>query len=101
MAVQCSTMTPPTDSQAGAGKQVVQRTRAGANTPAVRGGAQGVLARAELNARFERDALPFLDAMYSAALRMTKNPEIKSIRAIPISTAYVNGITMELHMEVC
>lgn len=75
MAVQCSTMTPPTDSQAGAGKQVAQRTRAGANAPAVRGGAQGVLARAELNARFEREALPFLDAMYSAALRMTKNPE--------------------------
>ncbi len=25
--------------------------------------------------RFERDALPFLDALYSAALRMTKNPE--------------------------
>ena len=26
-------------------------------------------------ARFEKDALPFLDALYSAALRMTKNPE--------------------------
>ena len=35
----------------------------------------GLAARTELNSRFERDALPFLDAMYSAALRMTKNPE--------------------------
>lgn len=26
-------------------------------------------------ARFEKDALPFLDALYSAALRMTKKPE--------------------------
>jgi RNA polymerase sigma-70 factor (ECF subfamily) len=26
------------------------------------------------SARFERDALPFLDQMYSAALRMTRNP---------------------------
>lgn len=29
---------------------------------------------AERNARFERDALVFLDQMYSAALRMTRNP---------------------------
>ncbi len=29
---------------------------------------------AERNARFERDALGFLDQMYSAALRMTRNP---------------------------
>ncbi|OEV05901.1 sigma-70 family RNA polymerase sigma factor [Streptomyces oceani] len=28
----------------------------------------------ERNARFERDALTFLDQMYSAALRMTRNP---------------------------
>jgi RNA polymerase sigma-70 factor, ECF subfamily len=28
----------------------------------------------ELSARFERDALEFLDQMYSAALRMTRNP---------------------------
>jgi RNA polymerase sigma-70 factor, ECF subfamily len=28
----------------------------------------------ELSARFERDALSFLDQMYSAALRMTRNP---------------------------
>jgi RNA polymerase sigma-70 factor (ECF subfamily) len=38
-------------------------------------GGAGELARADLAARFERDALVFLDAMYSAALRMTKNPE--------------------------
>ncbi|WP_318201477.1 RNA polymerase sigma factor SigR [Streptomyces sp. SCL15-4] len=29
---------------------------------------------AQRNARFERDALEFLDQMYSAALRMTRNP---------------------------
>ncbi|MEV6839888.1 sigma factor, partial [Streptomyces sp. NPDC051133] len=29
---------------------------------------------AERTARFERDALEFLDQMYSAALRMTRNP---------------------------
>ncbi|CAN5292742.1 RNA polymerase sigma factor SigR [soil metagenome] len=28
----------------------------------------------ERNARFERDALPFLDVLYPAALRMTRNP---------------------------
>jgi RNA polymerase sigma-70 factor (ECF subfamily) len=28
----------------------------------------------ERSARFERDALPFLDQLYSAALRMTRNP---------------------------
>jgi len=27
------------------------------------------------SARFERDALPFLDQMYSAAMRMTRNPQ--------------------------
>ena len=29
---------------------------------------------AERSARFERDALPFLDQLYSAAMRMTRNP---------------------------
>src|SRR6187200_1528059 len=29
---------------------------------------------ADRTARFERDALPFLDQLYSAALRMTRNP---------------------------
>ena len=29
---------------------------------------------AERTARFERDAVPFLDQMYSAAMRMTRNP---------------------------
>lgn len=29
---------------------------------------------AQRDARFERDAMPFLDALYSAALRMTRNP---------------------------
>jgi RNA polymerase sigma-70 factor (ECF subfamily) len=43
-------------------------------TPAPRA-TSGAPARADLTARFERDALPFLDALYSAALRMTKNPE--------------------------
>ena len=30
--------------------------------------------RAARDARFERDALPFLDQLYSAAMRMTRNP---------------------------
>ena len=29
---------------------------------------------AQRDARFERDAMPYLDALYSAALRMTRNP---------------------------
>ncbi|WP_374223842.1 sigma-70 family RNA polymerase sigma factor [Streptomyces sp. ISL-11] len=36
--------------------------------------AAGGESTAERNARFERDALTFLDQMYSAALRMTRNP---------------------------
>ncbi len=105
MAVQCSVMTPPTDSQAGSGKQIAQRGQANAQAPVAKsatratrakstdvaessgssgssgsassapGASQGVVARTELNSRFERDALPYLDALYSAALRMTKNPE--------------------------
>ena len=47
-----------------------------AQTPAqIPGSGSGALLRSDLSARFERDALPFLDALYSAALRMTKNPE--------------------------
>ncbi|MYR45522.1 sigma factor, partial [Streptomyces sp. SID5910] len=34
----------------------------------------GTESTAERSARFERDALEFLDQMYSAALRMTRNP---------------------------
>jgi len=37
-------------------------------------GERGVESTAERSARFERDALEFLDQMYSAALRMTRNP---------------------------
>jgi len=46
--------------------------------PDVRGGRDVVSAPEETSeqrtARFERDALPFLDQLYSAALRMTRNP---------------------------
>ena len=46
--------------------------------PDVRGGRHVVSAPEETSeqrrARFERDALPFLDQLYSAALRMTRNP---------------------------
>ncbi len=38
------------------------------------GGSTGAETTAERSARFERDALEFLDQMYSAALRMTRNP---------------------------
>jgi RNA polymerase sigma-70 factor, ECF subfamily len=34
----------------------------------------GVSARARRAARFERDALPYLDQLYAAAMRMTRNP---------------------------
>lgn len=64
MAVGCSIMAKPT----------VPATPATPALPVAPGGA-GALARTDLAARFERDALVFLDAMYSAALRMTKNPE--------------------------
>jgi RNA polymerase sigma-70 factor, ECF subfamily len=37
-------------------------------------GETGMESTAERSARFERDALEFLDQMYSAALRMTRNP---------------------------
>ncbi|MCZ9347051.1 RNA polymerase subunit sigma, partial [Streptomyces sp. TRM76130] len=44
-----------------------------AEQPEGRGGAS-TETTAERSARFERDALEFLDQMYSAALRMTRNP---------------------------
>jgi len=34
----------------------------------------GTETEAERSARFERDAMPFLDQLYSAAMRMTRNP---------------------------
>ena len=36
--------------------------------------AEAAETRAQRDARFERDALPFLDQLYPAALRMTRNP---------------------------
>lgn len=74
MAVQSSVMTPPREPQ-GTGKQIAQRERASAPATATGNSANKELLRAEQNARFERDALPYLDALYGAALRMTKNPE--------------------------
>ncbi|MGK5731534.1 sigma-70 family RNA polymerase sigma factor [Streptomyces sp. URMC 124] len=49
-------------------------TENAAATAAAAGDAAGAETAAERNARFERDALTFLDQMYSAALRMTRNP---------------------------
>ncbi len=50
----------------------------GASDQAVREAVQEVTVSEETsdqrNARFERDALPFLDQLYSAGLRMTRNP---------------------------
>jgi RNA polymerase sigma-70 factor, ECF subfamily len=37
--------------------------------------AEAVETEAERTARFERDALPYLDQLYSAAMRMTRNPQ--------------------------
>ncbi|GGK46019.1 ECF RNA polymerase sigma factor SigH [Nocardia camponoti] len=41
---------------------------------AVSSSASGPVDVAELTARFERDALPMIDQLYGAALRMTRNP---------------------------
>ena len=63
---------PPTPAQ----RPDQRQAQTPAQTPAqIPGSASGALLRSDLSARFERDALPFLDALYSAALRMTKNPE--------------------------
>lgn len=53
---------PVTGTDAGAEHGQAERPDGSAETPA------------ERTARFERDALGFLDQMYSAALRMTRNP---------------------------
>lgn len=45
-----------------------------AGEPVERTEGAGTESAAERSARFERDALTFLDQMYSAALRMTRNP---------------------------
>lgn len=74
MAVQSSVMTPPKKPE-GTGKHIAQRERASAPATVTSSSANKELLRAQQNARFERDALPYLDALYGAALRMTKNPE--------------------------
>ncbi|MGH3716708.1 MAG: sigma-70 family RNA polymerase sigma factor [Micromonosporaceae bacterium] len=52
--------------------------RGGVSSAQVRPRGDTTLARAETpeqrRARFERDALPFVDQLYAAALRMTRNP---------------------------
>jgi RNA polymerase sigma-70 factor (ECF subfamily) len=64
---------------AGGGRQGSQRivSRLGVSSAGRSRGADG-LTRAERTdegrARFERDALPFVDQLYAAALRMTRNP---------------------------
>ncbi|MBY6365922.1 sigma-70 family RNA polymerase sigma factor [Rhodococcus corynebacterioides] len=60
---------PVTDDQPG--------TTTGAVDPAVLETEDGIRSRAsaeDLTARFERDALPLVDQLYGAALRMTRNP---------------------------
>jgi RNA polymerase sigma-70 factor (ECF subfamily) len=49
----------------------VTQTRADTATPTRAGSAETAQQR---QARFERDALPFLDQLYAAAMRMTRNP---------------------------
>jgi RNA polymerase sigma-70 factor, ECF subfamily len=56
----------PADERAAGARSAEASAGAEAQTPAE--------TTAERNARFERDALEFLDQMYSAALRMTRNP---------------------------
>jgi len=56
-------------------KVVVRPVRARAAVDSGRGvGAVAEETSEQRRARFERDALPFLDQLYSAALRMTRNP---------------------------
>ncbi|MFF2807496.1 sigma-70 family RNA polymerase sigma factor [Streptomyces sp. NPDC058000] len=52
----------------------VTGTDEGTDGPAAEQTAGRTESDVERNARFERDALVFLDQMYSAALRMTRNP---------------------------
>ncbi|PJN42573.1 RNA polymerase subunit sigma [Streptomyces sp. CB02959] len=52
----------------------VTGTDEGTDGPAAEQTAGRTESDVERNARFERDALTFLDQMYSAALRMTRNP---------------------------
>ncbi len=52
----------------------VTGTDAGTEHGQAEGQPEGAESSAERSARFERDALEFLDQMYSAALRMTRNP---------------------------
>ena len=59
------------------GPQVVVRpvrTRSGRTKAGEEVGAVADETSEQRRARFERDALPFLDQLYSAALRMTRNP---------------------------
>ena len=64
---------------AAGGGQRAGRLRSGAMSqppldPTSASGSQATETSDERNARFERDALQFLDQLYSAALRMTRNP---------------------------
>ncbi|MEU3600084.1 sigma-70 family RNA polymerase sigma factor [Streptomyces sp. NPDC006798] len=79
-------MGPVTGTDAGTDGGQPEKTGRTGSAKAVTAAAAGAVARdgrdgqeqpetpAERNARFERDALAFLDQMYSAALRMTRNP---------------------------
>ena len=58
---------PPTSASASRG------TDASAD-PGQGTGSGGVETQAQRSARFERDAMPMLDQLYAAALRMTRNP---------------------------
>lgn len=61
-------MTPPTDGSTGAAPAAKPTDEAAAPVdPATE-------SDAERQARFERDAMPYLDQLYSAAMRMTRNP---------------------------
>jgi RNA polymerase sigma-70 factor (ECF subfamily) len=60
---------PRTDAQAGdAGDTTASEATQAEGTPSA------TETPAELAARFERDAMPMIDQLYSAALRMTRNP---------------------------
>ena len=60
---------PRSDAQAGDGGDIMAETDA-ATVPAT----ETAESAEQLAARFERDAMPLIDQLYSAALRMTRNP---------------------------
>jgi RNA polymerase sigma-70 factor (ECF subfamily) len=75
--VRVRTLTPPKTSASDLGVSSSKQPASRANRPGRRRLGDHAVAnneRTAQRARFERDALPFVDQLYAAALRMTRNP---------------------------